>query len=906
MTPEPVVRKNRLVSPIWILPFIALCISSWLLYSSYRNAGVEITITFDDATGITPGKTQVMARGIPIGQVKEIRPDLDNKQVTVIVSIEQQVEKHLVEDTLFWVVRPELSASSVQGLGTILSGNYIDTQIGTSDIPRRDFVGLNGAPPIPPETPGLHIRLKAETLGSIQVGSGIYYRNIEIGKVQSHRLEGDDNVLINIFIEPKFAHLVKEGSRFCNASGVQISGKLPNFSVKFESLASLLRGGILLYTPDQFHNTPEVANGHIFPLYPDFESAHYGIPMTLNLASGDNIVEGVTKVMYRGLEAGLVKEIEINNDERRTVTAHILLDPRAEIILREGTKFWLVKPEISPSGIHNLGLLLSGAHITFQLGGGSFKNHFDILPSPPPQIPLRPGKMFALQSDDPAHVSSGSPVYFKNIMVGKVVDVDLEHTTEKVRITFYIYQEYLHLLSTKSIFWNQSGIDVEANFTDGVSLSAGPLASVLQGGINFITPATAAGREDLHPKAAHVFHLYHSYHEAVSAAPTLQPAGHRFLIKAGNVASLSVGAPILHKNMKTGEIEGFRFSADQENVLIECVVYEPYAILVKRTSKFYNTSGLQFSAGLDGLNVQTGSMQSIMAGGIGFINVDDGESTADGTPYVLYASMADALNSGEVELTVYLDATKGLRVGSPVRHQGITVGQVTRLRFADDLQTIICTAHVNRTVAPLFREHTLVWVEQAEFGLSGIKNLETLVSGSYLNFLPGDGPFSRIFSARSTPPQTEIANRDGLGIVLEARHLRSLSSGSPIYYRQVQVGRVTGFELSPSFQKVFIFASVENRYRALIRRNTKFWDVSGTKIEGGIFSGLTISIESLKAVLQGGIALATPDGSQSGTAVGDGHHFTLHDKAEKQWLDWSPDIILLEREQEARLPSGDR
>lgn len=202
--------------------------------------------------------------------------------------------------------------------------------------------------------------------------------------MERYQLDRDKSILIDIFVEPEFSNLVRIGSRFCNASGLQVSGKLPNIKVQVESLASLLKGGILLHTPEQLQDSENVTNGHTFSLYKDYESANYGIPMTLTLTSGKDIVEGSTKVMYRGLEAGFVKEISINDDKQKTVTAHILLDPRAELILKEDTKFWLVKPEISPSGIQNMQLLLSGAHITFQPGSGEFSNHFTILPDPLP------------------------------------------------------------------------------------------------------------------------------------------------------------------------------------------------------------------------------------------------------------------------------------------------------------------------------------------------------------------------------------------------------------------------------------------------------------------------------------------------------------------------------------------
>ena len=102
-----------------------------------------------------------------------------------------------------------------------------------------------------------------------------------------------------------------------------------------------------------------------------------------------------------------------------------------------------------------------------------------------------------------------------------------------------------------------------------------------------------------------------------------------------------------------------------------------------------------------------------------------------------------------------------------------------------------------------------------------------------------------------------------------------------------------------------VFVTIYERYKTLIRENTRFWNVSGTKIEGGIFSGLSVSIQSLETIMRGGVALATPDNEGVGAAVKNGHHFTLHDKAEKTWLDWSPDIIVLEREQAQQLPRGD-
>jgi paraquat-inducible protein B len=890
MSEQPVIQKQRGISAVWILPILALCLCGWLLYSSYQNRGIEIVISFNDATGITPGKTRVMAKGIPIGLVKKLIPDLGNQQVKAIVRMEKPAVDYLVEDTLFWVVRPELSASSIQGLDTILSGSYIGIQVGSSENPRREFKGLSTSPPVSRDTPGLHIRLRAEKLGSIQTGTGVYYRNIEIGDVEKYELEGDKNILIDLFIKPEYSHLVRTQSRFCNVSGVQISGKLPSLKIQVESLASLLRGGILLHTPQQLKNSPAAQNGHIFQLYPDYESANYGLPMTLKLASGENIVEGATKVMYRGIEAGFVKEIQFNNDEQRSVTAHILLDPRAELILRENTVFWLVKPKIGPGGIQNLRLLISGPHITFQPGDGKFKNAFEILPEPPPQKPLRPGKSFLLTSEDPVTLSVDSPVYFRNIAVGEIIDVDLDQSGRTVKTTIFIYQRYLHLLSRNSVFWKQEGLELAADVS-GIKLKTGPLSRLLYGGISFTTPDKLQRKKNFSPAEGEKFPLYSNLEEARKLVPELQQGGRRFQIMARDARSLSVGAPILHKNIQIGHIESFQLAKDRQRILIDCFVKDQYRDLVNGSARFYNISGIQVTGGLEGLTVRTGSLQSVFSGGIGCISIPGASRSAE--PFNLYKNLEEAQHSNYLELTIHLENSLDLEKGSPVKFKNMTVGKVMELSMADNLKTIIARILVEPEYTPLFRSKTRFWVEEMKIDFSGVSNVRSLVFGPFLTFLPGEGSPRRTFMALNSPPYTEIANSTGLGLVLETRHLGSLDTGSPVYYRQVQIGHVTGAELDPSFRKVLVFITIDSRYMAIVRKNTKFWNVSGIKVEGGLFSGLTVSTESFQSILKGGIALATPENEINGGLVQPGDRFTLHDKPEKQWLDWNPDIVLM-------------
>jgi paraquat-inducible protein B len=131
----------------------------------------------------------------------------------------------------------------------------------------------------------------------------------------------------------------------------------------------------------------------------------------------------------------------------------------------------------------------------------------------------------------------------------------------------------------------------------------------------------------------------------------------------------------------------------------------------------------------------------------------------------------------------------------------------------------------------------------------------------------------------------------GLNIVLETDSLGSLKIGGKVYYRRVAVGEVTGYQFSPTFQKVLVKVTIYQPYVSVIRENTKFWNASGINVTGGVLSGFSVSTESLEALMKGGIALATPDSDDMGGVVANGHRFTLYDKEEENWRKWSPEIV---------------
>ena len=887
---QPVLKKKRFISPVWFLPFLALCIGGWLLYTSYQKAGVDITIHFDSAAGITPGKTKVIYKGIPIGTVKSVEVDDDLQGVTLQVEMDKKTRRGLVEGTKFWVVRPEISAGRISGLETLLSGSYIAVRKGKSTKESRTFTGLSTPPPADTGAPGLHITLKTPNLYSLQRGSRVYSKNLQIGLVENYTLEPDGMITLKIFIKPEFSHLVRKGSRFWNASGLSVTGDLQSgLTVNMESLASFIYGGITCVTPGQLADSPAAESGQTYALYKDFEDAEYGIPMTLQLATGEGIIAGKTRILYRGLKAGVVKSLDINDDTFHTVTASILLDPRAEVILRKNTHFWVIRPQVSIEGIKNLETLLSGPYITFQPGTGPFRDHFVVEPSPMPIPTLRPGTHFLLEAEDSGSLNIGAPVLYRKIAVGEITDIKLSDDGQGVQTTILIYQPYDALVHEKSVFWNVSGLQVKGSLSNfKVNLSS--MRTMIAGGITFTNPpAGTNAKQAAQAKPGTVFPIYEGYHEAVQNESSLQPQGLALQVQTKNQANVDVGSPVLFNNITVGEVMGLTLDRKSTMINIDLLIFKKFQHLVTGSTRFYNLSGIKAEAGLQGITVETGPLEAIINGGISFYNPEKTTPLKRRRTFTLYKNREAADNADRLQISLRLHNAKGISKHTKIRYQGIEIGRVIDVHFDQNLDQVLARAVVRKEAEKLFRTDSVLYMVGPQIGLSGIQNLDTVVGGSYITLRPGTGEPAHEFTVLPQAPGRSETYA-GLNIVLESKSLGSLKPGSPIYYRQVPVGSITGYELSPTGQQVWLGANIQPEYQHLIYTGTKFWNASGIEVSGGVFSGMTISTESMEAMVRGGVALATPEGEDMGEAATGGAHFVLAKKAEAGWKSWAPEL----------------
>ncbi|HCZ17105.1 MAG TPA: mammalian cell entry protein, partial [Candidatus Accumulibacter sp.] len=242
-------RRTR-VSIVWIIPILAAVVAVGIAVQRVLSEGPTISIVFKGAQGIEAGKTFVKYKDVNIGQVTAVQLSEDYTRVTVTAKMAKSAAGLMVEDAAFWVVEPRITLSGVSGLGTLLSGNYIGFEAGKSDSRRRDFTGLEVPPIITGDQPGRQFVLKADNLGSLGIGSPVYYRRLPAGQVVAYALAKDGQAVeIRIFVNAPYDSYVNAGTRFWNASGVDVSLGADGLDVQTQSMVAMTLACIMRLMP---------------------------------------------------------------------------------------------------------------------------------------------------------------------------------------------------------------------------------------------------------------------------------------------------------------------------------------------------------------------------------------------------------------------------------------------------------------------------------------------------------------------------------------------------------------------------------------------------------------------------------------------------------------------------------
>lgn len=864
------VRQPRKISPFWLLPLVAFIIGGLLFFQILQEQGEKIKIRFQEGDGISAGKTLIRYQGLQIGQVKKVYFVEQMKLVEVEAEINPEAKSVLKEGTKFWLVKPSASLAGVSGLDALVSGNYITVQPNEDEEAdsQYSFIAEEEPPTLNVTDGDLLVHLVAPDLGSIAVGANVYFRKVPVGNIADYRFTPDQKqVEIDLIIEKKYAHLVKQTSRFWNISGLQMEASLSKgINLNLDSIASVIQGAVAFDSPD---SESLAEQGQRFALYTNVNAAQRGQEVRIDLPADVQLSVNETAVFHQQVQVGVLTELTAQGEDDTTNALRsgtLLIDPNHIDLLRSQSQIVLKTPKFTPNKavMSNVGELLKGSYFEIEAGKGEPTFHFkvqkeaDYLLSRPNVLALH------LTAPQSFGVDQGQAVYYNDVQIGDIVKRNL--TPENVHFQAIIYPHYRHLINGESRFVAISRLDVELGL-DGLRFQAGSPADWLVGGVRVLSYKSDSAAKQQYPLYKDIESAEHGITDSVKTASVN--------LTATTLAGIDKGSVVLYRDFPVGEV--LNITPKNSGFEVSLFISPKYRHLLSEKSRFWIEAAAKIDLSTQGLSVQASPLMRTLKGAISFEQVTAGGSR------ILYESYEKA-HAGNSYLTFSAQNAAKLTQGMPIKYMGLNVGKLERLQLDNAKKQIKATAYIeSQYYALLAKSGSKFKVVSTEIDTSGVKNLEAVLQ-NYIEVEVGGGQTQTVFPLAETHSSySQYAH--GLPIVLETTDANGISVDAPVFYRGVQVGIVQKLSLSELGDRVFIYVKIENKHKHLVRKNSQFWASSGYTMDISL-SGASINSGTMSQLLNGGISFSTPSGKVVQPQAEPDHHFRLERKTPEGALGW--------------------
>ena len=445
-----------------------------------------LTLTAPETYGISEGQP-LMYNNIQIGEIVAQYIETDGVKFKVAIAGEY---RHLIHgDTLFVAasnfdvtigidgLRFEAATPEkwLQGGIRVIAGKTQshpkDTYALYSDLTNAE-AGITDSQPKPT------ITLNTTNLPSINKGSLVLYRQYEVGKILDIRPQ-TQNFAVDVFIYPKYQHLLTEKSVFWVESAAQIDITPKGISIQAAPVARSLKGAI------SFDNSGGKNNHTLYPNELRAKSAGQQIILTAEDAT--NLSKGMA-LRYLGLNIGEIESVQLDQKSHKIIAKALIHPNYMTLIAKEGSRFNVISPKISAGGIENIDSLLQ-PYIDVEVGAGKTKTQFALSQAVNNNIKYTNGLPLVLETNDALNITAGSPIMYRGVEVGTIKNLELNTLGDRVLIHVLIAPKYQHLVRQNSEFWIASGYDFSLSLTGGAQFNTGSVQQLLKGGISFSTPS---------------------------------------------------------------------------------------------------------------------------------------------------------------------------------------------------------------------------------------------------------------------------------------------------------------------------------------------------------------------------------------------------------------------------------
>lgn len=633
-------------------------------------------------------------------------------------------------------------------------------------------------------------------------------------------------------------------------------------------MSALLGGAIAVDSPDDGEPVKENTE---FRLYKDLKTAGRGIPIKIALPDDNKISGEGAPIMYRGIEVGQITDLNLS-EGREVILASAAIQPAFSDMLTSGTRFVLEEAKVSLSGVENIANLVRGNFLTIVPGKGERARRFTAIRQNVFDQQQQKSIAIRLVSDNSFGLDSGANVLYKGIVVGSIIKVGLldeakaQAAKHEVFMDVLIDNEYKHLIKSNNRFYVTGSASAELT-ESGLSVTVPPAKQLLTGSISFVSE----GQESIQKE----YQLFQSASLA-ELAQYNQTGSKTLSLFATELPPISKGSPLLYRNLPVGSISDFNLV--DGGVVVKATIENRYAHLLTTQTVFWNRSGVEIDASLSGISVKAHPLKTLIKGGIAFDSIPGIENKV-GQRWKLYNDQNQARKFGRV-IALETDGSQEVTKGMPIKYQGVKVGEVTMVVPNFQREMVEVTARIlPEYVNSIAVTGSHFWLTEPEIGLGGVKNLGALVSKS-ISVEPGKGSAKFKFDLAKNE-QAE----PGVSFTLQSEQRGSVQVGTPILYRQMEVGSVTKVSLGEFADRVVTRIEVKSEYAYLVRQNSVFWNVSGVDVSIGL-GGANIKAGTFDSLVRGGIAFSTPEQSQIPPAAKKGQSFYLYPQAEEGWTKW--------------------
>ena len=701
---------------------------------------------------------------------------------------------------------------------------------------------------------------------NVDVGTPIFYNKYQIGEIVSKEFK-NEQLYASAYIYDKYNYLVNKSSKFIMNEALKVNYGASGLNIEVSSLYSALVGGITVVT--SIKDDSKIEKNEIYTLFSSKDDLRKKVHFTIDFNEGK--IDENTSILYKGIEIGKVSNVKIQDDILAT-KAYVYEEYK--YLLTKNSRFIIEEPTISFDGIKNLGNIIKGNYLSLDYQEGEFSNKFLGISKKDLKKSLHAIKI-DLISDNLNSINERSKIYYKNIEIGRVESYRLSDDYKNVRISILIDDKYKDLINNSSKFYDMSSKLLEIkNFDINVNYSG--VEKTLNGGIALVSNL------DNTKLTKKEFELFDSYKE-IQKEKRDKSNGFIVYSQFDNSFVLKEDMAIVYKNQEIGFVKKINF--DDKASKVELFVYEDFKKFITNKSRFYKKPKLELNASLSGIIFELDSFSSLIDGSI---ELDNSSNTPLGNR-VLYSSF-DEMQLATNMVTIIFDDVEGLQENfSKIVYKGANIGKVKKISLNKN-QKVEVEAIIEKDFKEFAKEGTIFYLKKPRISFQEIANAGSTIMAVNIGVIKSD-------NIKNGLPQTGFNGLDkepsvnshfGTIIRVEDKTASSVNVDSPVYYKNVQIGKVLKVDLSSDASRVIIDCLIYDKYKKFVRKNSQFYDISGFEMEFSLFTGSKVESNTFTSIIKGGLVVVTPYDYNEVASSND--IFTLHKTLREDWKTISPII----------------